>query len=85
LGDIRKAHPELSKVDITTDEFGCHVSDDKMHGWSHGKYTMHMKDKEGSEFKKETVRFTHTLHRKQAQDPWMITHAHTSQGRDTSI
>lgn len=61
------------------------MSDDKVHAWSHGMYTMHLKDGQGTEFKQETVRFTHTYHRKKVQDPWKLSHMHSSQARKTSV
>jgi ketosteroid isomerase-like protein len=85
LADIQKANSQLQQVDITTNEFDCHVSDDKVHAWSHGLYTMHLKDGEGSEFKQETVRFTNCYHRKKAQDSWKLSHMHVSQARKEPV
>jgi len=85
MADIQKANPQLQQVEITTNEFNCHVSDDRVHAWSHGTYTMHFKDGEGSEFKQDTVRFTYCYHRKKVQDPWKLLHMHTSQAREASV
>jgi hypothetical protein len=77
--EMKKNNPQLNQVEIKTDKFVYHVSDDKLHGWSHGVYTVHMKDAGGNEFKQEQARFSYNCHRVQGQGPWKIAHAHISQ------
>ena len=79
LQEMKKNNPQLDEVEIKPEKFVYHVSDDKLHGWAHGIYSIHMKDASGSEFKQEKARFSYTCHRMQGQGPWKIAHAHISQ------